>query len=184
MGTKAIDKIAMFLAELLGTALLLFLGCMGCMSWTGQPTSSFQSAFTFGMVVMLIIQAFGCISGAHLNPVVTLAAIVYDLISVQVSALFVCVFLRISFQKWQTIRAMNETVNVFFEFFFSSIFASFAIMLRISCAAGNCAEWKRIGEKKVISVCQTHVCFIERKKNGEEEMNRMNVCQFTYEICD
>lgn len=36
------------------------------------------------MVVMLIIQMFGCVSGAHLNPVVTLAAIVYDMISIQV----------------------------------------------------------------------------------------------------
>lgn len=80
------DKITMFLGELLGTALLMFLGCMGCMSWNGQPVSSFQASLAFGMVVMLIIQAFGCVSGAHLNPVVTLAAIVYDMISVKVRA--------------------------------------------------------------------------------------------------
>lgn len=86
MGTKLMnhDKITMFLGELLGTALLMFLGCMGCMSWNGQPVSSFQSSLAFGMVVMLIIQAFGCVSGAHLNPVVTAAAVVYDMISVKV----------------------------------------------------------------------------------------------------
>lgn len=88
MGTKTVDKVAMFLAELIGTAMLIFLGCMGCLSWNGQPPSSIQSSFTFGMVVMLIIQTFGCVSGAHLNPVVTLAAIVYDMISVQVRHFF------------------------------------------------------------------------------------------------
>lgn len=82
---RAVDGIAMFLAELLGTALLIFLGCSGCISWNGQAPPALQSALTFGMVVMLIIQIFGCVSGAHLNPAVTLAAIVYDLISVQVS---------------------------------------------------------------------------------------------------
>lgn len=81
---KAVDKIAMFLAELLGTALLLFLGCSGCLPWGGQAPSSLQSSLCFGMVVMLIIQMFGCVSGAHLNPAVTLAAIVYDMISIQV----------------------------------------------------------------------------------------------------
>lgn len=81
---KTVDKVAMFLAELIGTAMLMFLGCMGCLTWNGQPPSAFQSSMTFGMVVMLIIQTFGCVSGAHLNPVVTLAAVVYDLISVKV----------------------------------------------------------------------------------------------------
>lgn len=78
------SKVAMFLAELLGTALLIFLGCMGCLSWNDQPPNPLQSAITFGMTVMLIIQGFGCVSGAHLNPVITLAAVVYDMISVQV----------------------------------------------------------------------------------------------------
>lgn len=84
MSNKKFDQIAMFLAELLGTAMLIFLGCAGCLPWNGQPPNPLQSALTFGMVVMLIIQAFGCVSGAHLNPVITLAAVVYDIISVQV----------------------------------------------------------------------------------------------------
>lgn len=87
MANKTLDKVAMFLAELLGTAMLIFMGCMGCLSWNGQPPSPAQASFTFGMVVMLIIQTFGCVSGAHLNPVVTLAAIVYDMITVQVGVL-------------------------------------------------------------------------------------------------
>lgn len=84
MSSRRADVLAMFLGELLGTGLLIFLGCMGCISWNGQPPSSLQSSLTFGMVVMLIIQMFGCVSGAHLNPVVTLAAIIYDMLSIQV----------------------------------------------------------------------------------------------------
>lgn len=67
MGKKTLETLAIFLAELIGTAMLMFLGCMGGISWNpAQPVSGFQSALAFGMVVMLIIQTFGCVSGAHL----------------------------------------------------------------------------------------------------------------------
>lgn len=56
MGKKTVDILAIFLAELIGTAMLMFLGCMGGLSWNGQPVSGFQSSIAFGMVVMLIIQ--------------------------------------------------------------------------------------------------------------------------------
>lgn len=56
MGKNTVETLAIFLAELIGTAMLMFLGCMGGLSWNGQPVSGFQSSFTFGMVVMLIIQ--------------------------------------------------------------------------------------------------------------------------------
>lgn len=67
MGNKRVDNVAIFLAELIGTAMLMFLGCMGCFSWDGEKVNGLQSSLTFGMVVMLIIQAFGCVSGAHLK---------------------------------------------------------------------------------------------------------------------
>lgn len=56
MGTKTVETLAIFLAELIGTAMLMFLGCMGGLSWNGQAVSGFQSSICFGMVVMLIIQ--------------------------------------------------------------------------------------------------------------------------------
>lgn len=84
MSSKTADMLALFLAELLGTALLLFLGCMGCLTW-GKESSTLQVTLSFGMVVMIIIQIFGCVSGAHLNPVVSIAAVVYGIINAQVS---------------------------------------------------------------------------------------------------
>lgn len=83
MAIKSLDRVSIFLAELVGTAMLIFLGCMGCIQWNGPP-NPLQTSITFGMIVMVIIQIFGCVSGAHLNPAVTIAAVVYDLLSIQV----------------------------------------------------------------------------------------------------
>ena len=46
----------MCIAEILGTAILIFLGCMGAIGTLGPtPPPQFQSAMTFGMTVNLII---------------------------------------------------------------------------------------------------------------------------------
>lgn len=77
-----------FIAEIIGTAFLMFGGCMGCLSWhedTNQEPA--LCALSFGMVVMTIILSFGHISGAHLNPAVTVAAVVFRSITIPVSFL-------------------------------------------------------------------------------------------------
>ena len=62
-------------SETLGTALLLFLGCMGC------HTNPEWGDLIFGMAVMTVIQCLGHISGAHVNPAVSLCAYLLDKIS-------------------------------------------------------------------------------------------------------
>lgn len=47
--------IVMFLAEVIGTGLLMFLGCMGCMNISGN-TPSYIGGIGFGLTVLLIIQ--------------------------------------------------------------------------------------------------------------------------------
>lgn len=84
MSSKTVDIIAVFLAELIGTALLMFLGCMSCIPWNGPP-SGLQGALSFGLVVMAIITIFGCVSGAHLSPAVTLATVVCETLTIRVS---------------------------------------------------------------------------------------------------
>ncbi|XP_012288286.1 aquaporin AQPcic isoform X2 [Orussus abietinus] len=63
-------------AELIGTAILMFFGCMGCLGSFGVAPPHFQVTVTFGFVVIIIIQCFGHISHAHVNPAITLCSVI------------------------------------------------------------------------------------------------------------
>ena len=62
-------------AEFIGTFMLVFAGCAAIMIdvLTGGAISHVGVSLTFGLVVMAMIYALGHISGAHLNPAVTIA---------------------------------------------------------------------------------------------------------------
>lgn len=81
---KYFDKTCMFLAEVLGTATLMFFGCMANVPINGA-VPALAPPITFGLTVMMIIQMFGHVSFALLNPAVTITAVVYDLISIKVT---------------------------------------------------------------------------------------------------
>ncbi|XP_015600098.1 aquaporin AQPcic isoform X3 [Cephus cinctus] len=70
------DTFLMGLAEFIGTAMLLFIGCLGCSSGLGTVRTSFQSAFAFGLTVMTVLQCIGHISAAHINPAVTVGSVI------------------------------------------------------------------------------------------------------------
>ena len=80
------DNVAKVLAELFGTTMLLFAGCTGGLAWKGEPAPFFLAPFTFGFVVMMMVQICGPISGAHFNPAVTVSALFFKLLSVPVSS--------------------------------------------------------------------------------------------------
>ncbi|XP_050309701.1 aquaporin-like isoform X2 [Anthonomus grandis grandis] len=78
------------MSELIGTALLMFLGCMGCAPQADDPPAvHHMSSLSFGLVVLLIIQAFGHISGAHLNPAVTIATVIFKMLSPAMGVIYV-----------------------------------------------------------------------------------------------
>ncbi|XP_058121993.1 aquaporin-like [Anopheles ziemanni] len=89
----AYDAFAKFLGEFFGTAILLFLGCMGCLDAFDNVTSTFSRGLIFGFVVMVAIVTFGVVSGAHINPSVSIAAYIYgDLSFVMLLLYFVAQF--------------------------------------------------------------------------------------------
>ena len=63
------------MAELLGTLFLVFAGTLAIVvnDWSGGGVTHPGVALAFGLAVVMVIHTFGDISGAHVNPAVTLA---------------------------------------------------------------------------------------------------------------
>ena len=70
--TQMLQKVG---AEMVGTFALVFAGCGAMMidTITGGTISHIGVGLTFGLVIMVMVSATGHVSGAHLNPAVTLA---------------------------------------------------------------------------------------------------------------
>lgn len=83
---EVIDKICMIAAEVIGTGLLTFFGCMGCINWFQTTGFNMVAPLNFGLTVMFIIQIFGHISYAIINPAVVIVAVVHRYISITVSS--------------------------------------------------------------------------------------------------
>ncbi|XP_014790484.1 aquaporin AQPAe.a [Octopus bimaculoides] len=79
-------------AEFLGSALLVFMGCGSCTQWSKETTPSLiEVSFGFSFTVVTLVWIFGQTSGAHFNPSVTLALMLTRKISF-VRAVFYMIF--------------------------------------------------------------------------------------------
>lgn len=74
-------------AETVGTACLVFFGCMSLINFGSVP--SLQPAIGFGLVVASVVMIFGHISSSHLNPSVTLCALILGKINAVSAVVYV-----------------------------------------------------------------------------------------------
>ncbi len=67
------------LAEFIGTGLLIFfgVGCVAALVLAGANFGQWEISITWGLGVAIAIYVTGGISGAHLNPAVTLALMTF-----------------------------------------------------------------------------------------------------------
>ena len=73
------DLFGQCMAEFIGTGLLLFFGagCVAAMVLAGADFSQWEISIVWGLGVAIAIYITGGVSGAHLNPAVTLALMVF-----------------------------------------------------------------------------------------------------------
>lgn len=80
------------LAEFVSTAMLLFFGCMSTVPIDGLTEQNpIYSPLGFGLTVLINVQIFSHLSGAHMNPAVTLAAIIWGNTSISLGIFYVIV---------------------------------------------------------------------------------------------
>ena len=77
------------LGEFVATSLLLSLGCLACVPLDGlHPNPPLYAPLGFGMIVILCVEVFKHISGALMNPAMSIASVICGNISISLGIAF------------------------------------------------------------------------------------------------
>lgn len=140
-----------YLGELFGTFILVFAGTGAAVinNVSGGAITHPGIALTFGLVVMAMIYAFGDISGAHLNPAVTIAfgisgrfpakKIPAYIISQLLGAFIASLFLRLLFDNVGNLGATLPKGSEM-QSFALEIILTWILMLVILCVSSGSKE--------------------------------------------
>jgi aquaporin NIP len=138
-----------YYAELIGTFALVFCGTGAII--INQETSGAIShagiAFTFGLIVMVMIYTLGPISGAHLNPAVTIAFTVAKrfpanqifpyVLSQAIGALLASVTLKLLFSTNEFLGSTQPRGTELQSFVLETILTFFLMLVIIHVATGS-----------------------------------------------
>ena len=141
------------LAEFLGTFFLVFFGCGAVIvnELFGGELGQLGICIVFGLVVMAVIYSFGNVSGAHINPAVTLALCFagrFDLkllpsyVAMQlIGATLAALFLRWIFSESEALGLTQPNIGLF-RAFVVEITISFVLMSVVLNLGGEQQEKK------------------------------------------
>jgi len=86
---KVVPLLKSMVAELVGTMLLVVIGCGAAMQWKMELFDTTQVSLAFGLAVMAIVCFTGHISGGNLNPAVSIGLLVGGKLSLLKFVLYV-----------------------------------------------------------------------------------------------
>lgn len=144
-------------AEFVSTMLLLFLGCMTTIPLTGfdiQPPM--YSPIGFCMAVIFNITTFGHISGAHMNPSVTLSAVIWGKVSIPLGIMYVvaqCGGAIVGYGLLLSVSPVDlitSSIGATLLHPQLTVYQGLVIEIFLSAALGfiNCAVWDPVNKEK------------------------------------
>lgn len=83
------SKCQRYCAELIGTFILVFIGC-GSAVFAGSQIGTIGVSAAFGVTLMLLVYIFGNISGCHLNPAVTCGLVLSKRFPAEEAGSYIC----------------------------------------------------------------------------------------------
>jgi aquaporin NIP len=149
-----------FISEIIGTFALVFCGtgAMVINDFTGGTVTHVGVAITFGLIVMGMIYAFGDISGAHMNPAVTIGfayakkfpwkEVPLYVLAQLIGAFVASGLLLYLFPDSQTLGATLPQLSAFKVFIFEIILSFFLMVVIINVSTGS----KEIGSVAGIAI--------------------------------
>jgi aquaporin NIP len=138
-----------FISEIIGTFALVFCGtgAMVINDFTGGTITHVGVAITFGLIVMGMIYAFGDISGAHMNPAVTIGfayakkfpwkEVPLYVLAQLIGAFVASGLLLYLFPDSQTLGATLPQLSAFKVFIFEIILSFFLMVVIINVSTGS-----------------------------------------------
>ncbi|MFM1877108.1 MAG: hypothetical protein RL266_2845 [Bacteroidota bacterium] len=140
------------LAEIIGTFGLVFAGCGAIVvnDVTGGEVGHLAICTVFGLIVMAVVYAFGDVSGAHINPAVTIAfwvsgrfpikEVLPFIVAQSVGSVLACALLQLMFPSESTYIGATLVSDTVLQAFVMEVVITFLLMLIIIMVATGSKE--------------------------------------------